>query len=272
LSLQRLNAGTDSEGRLTSFSHCVVGDGGNLVASGAANDHYNIPNQLAEWREASNGIRLKHWRAVGHGPNKFAIECMIDEIARDQGTDPVAFRRRLMSDSPRALATLEKAAALSGWGQPVAAGRAKGIAFVEHGSLGTGVCEISLDRTTGVIRVHNFWIALDAGVVVHPDNVKAQMEGGIIMGMSSVLKEQITIVDGRVQQSNYNTYELLRMQDVPDTLETFLIDSEAHPEGVGETATPMVAGAIANAFLNLTGKRLRHLPFTPGRVLEALNA
>jgi isoquinoline 1-oxidoreductase beta subunit len=271
LSLQRINAGTDSEGKLTAFSHCVVGDGGNLVASGASNDHYNIPNQLAEWREVKNGIRLKHWRAVGHGPNKFAIETMIDEIATDQGIDPVAFRRRLMADSPRALATLEKAAALSDWEGETSSGRAKGVAFVEHGSLGTGVCEISLDRTSGIISVHNFWVALDAGVVVHPDNVKAQIEGGLIMGMSSVLKEQITIEDGRVQQSNYNDYPLLRMQEVPDAIETYLIESEAHPEGVGETATPMAAPAIANAFLKLTGKRLRHMPFTPERVLDALN-
>jgi isoquinoline 1-oxidoreductase beta subunit len=272
LSFQRIRAGINSAGELTSFSHCVVGDGGNLVASGAANDHYNIPNQLAEWREASNGIRLKHWRAVGHGPNKFAIECTIDEIARDQGIDPVAFRRRLMSDSPRALATLEKAAEISGWDGETLPGRAKGVAFVEHGSLGTGICEISLDRDSGIIKVHQFWIALDAGVVVHPDNVRAQMEGGILMGMSSVLKEQITIEEGRVQQTNYNNYQLLRMQDIPDTIETYLIDSEVHPEGVRETATPMVAGAIANAFLNLTGKRLRHLPFTPERVLTVLNS
>ncbi|MGB5315987.1 MAG: molybdopterin cofactor-binding domain-containing protein [Robiginitalea sp.] len=271
LSFQRIEAGTNSAGELTSFSHCVVGDGGNLVASGAANDHYNIPNQQAEWRAVANGIRLKHWRAVGHGANKFAIECTLDEIARDQGIDPVDFRRRLMSDSPRALATLEKAAELSDWAGETIQGRAKGVSFVEHGSLGTGVCEISLDRDSGVIRVHNFWIALDAGVIIHPDNVRAQMEGGILMGMSSVLKEQITIEEGRVQQTNYNNYQLLRMQDIPDKIETYLIDSEVHPEGVGETATPMVAGAIANAFLKLTGKQLRHLPFTPERVLEVLN-
>ena len=98
------------------------------------------------------------------------------------------------------------------------------------------------------------------------------MEGGILMGMSSVLKEQITIEKGRVQQKNFNTYELLRMQEIPDKIETYLIDSEMHPEGVGETATPMVACAIANAFLKLTGKPLRHMPFTPDRVLEVLNS
>ena len=272
LSLQRLVASTDRNGNLTGFSHCVVGDGGNLVASGVANDHYDIPNQLAEWREASNGIRLKHWRAVGHGPNKFAIECMLDEIAHAQKTDPVDFRRKLMAKSPRALATLEKAAEISDWNGPVAKGRAKGVAFVEHGSLGTGVCEISLNRDTGQVRVHKFWIALDPGIAVQPDNIKAQMEGGIIMGMSSVLKERITIADGRVEQSNFDTYQLLRMQDIPESIETVIIPSAERPEGVGETATPMVACAIANAFLKLTGKRLRHLPFTPERVLEVLNS
>lgn len=272
LSLQRLKASTDRSGNLTGFSHCVVGDGGNLVASGVANDHYDIPNQLAEWREASNGIRLKHWRAVGHGANKFAIECLLDEIARDQNTDPVDFRRKLMAKSPRALATLEKAAEISDWYVPAPEGRAKGVAFVEHGSLGTGVCEISLDRDTGQIRVHHFWIALDAGVPVQPDNIKAQMEGGVIMGMSSVLKEQITIVNGRVQQSNFDTYQLLRMEEIPESIETTILPSSERPEGVGETATPMVACAIANAFLKLTGKHLRHIPFTPERVLEVLNS
>ncbi|NHF58618.1 xanthine dehydrogenase family protein molybdopterin-binding subunit [Flavobacteriaceae bacterium TP-CH-4] len=272
LSLQRLQATVDATANITGLSHCVVGDGGNLVASGARNDHYDIPNQLVEWREATHGIRLKHWRSVGHGPNKFAIECLLDEVAMDQKIDPVDLRRKLMAKSPKALATLEKAAELSDWNGPVKEGRAKGVAFVEHGSLGTGVCEISVDRNSGKIKVHNFWIALDAGVIVQPDNVKAQMEGGIIMGMSSVLKEQITIEDGRVQQSNFDTYQLLRMQDIPDRIETALIASYDHPEGVGETATPMVAGAIANAFLRLTGKRLRHLPFTPERVLEVLNS
>ena len=272
LSLQRLQASTDSQGRITGLSHCVIGDGGHLVASGARNDHYDIPNQLVEWREASHGIRLKHWRAVGHGPNKFAIECMLDEVAFGLGTDPVDLRRKLMSQSPRALATLEKAAEISDWYDTPTEGRAKGVSFVEHGSLGTGICEISLDRDSGQIYVHHFWIALDAGVIVQPDNVIAQMEGGIIMGMSSVLKEQIIIEDGRVQQSNYHDYQLLRIQDVPESIEVSLINSSEIPEGVGETATPMVAGAIANAFLKLTGKRLRHLPFTPERVLEVLSS
>lgn len=272
ISLQRLKASINSQGQITGLAHCVVGDGGSLVTSGSRNDHYNIPNQKVSWLETSHGIRLKHWRSVGHGPNKFAIECMLDEIAAGQGTDPVELRRNLMSDSPRALATLEKAAEMSDWDGSVKAGRAKGVSFVEHGSLGTGICEISVDRKSGKIRVHHFWIALDAGLVIQPDNVIAQMEGGIIMGMSSVLKEQITVEDGRVQQSNYHDYQLLRMQDIPDNIEVALIHSTEVPEGVGETSTPMVAGAIANAFFKLTGKHLRHLPFSEERVLKALNS
>lgn len=120
-------------------------DGGDLAASGISNAHYDIPNQLPEWREASNGVRLKHWRSVGHGPNKFAIEGMLDEIAYDQNIDPVAFRRTLMAKSPRALATLEKVSEVADWNGPTADGRAKGVSFVEYDSLGTGICEISLD-------------------------------------------------------------------------------------------------------------------------------
>jgi isoquinoline 1-oxidoreductase beta subunit len=272
LSLQRLKAGIDAQGNITGFSHCVVAENGNLATSGIRNAYYDIPNQFAEWREASHGIRLKHWRAVGHGPNKFAIECLIDEIARNQKIDPVALRRKLMAQAPRALATLEKAVEMSEWDAPSVPGRAKGVAFLERsGTLSTGICEISLDRTTGKIKVHRFWSAIDAGVIVQPDNVIAQMEGGIVMGMSSVLKEQITMVDGKVQQSNFDSYQLLRMADIPESIEIAMIASKEHPQGVGESGTPLVACAIANAFLRLTGKPLRHLPFTPDRVLAALN-
>ncbi|WP_273566310.1 xanthine dehydrogenase family protein molybdopterin-binding subunit [Maribacter halichondriae] len=273
LSLQRLTASTDSKGNITGLSHIVVAENGNLATSGVRNDYYDIPNQLVDWRETTHGIRLKHWRAVGHGPNKFAIECLLDDVAHDQKIDPVTLRRKLMSKSPRALATLEKAAEISEWDSTSIDGKAKGVAFLERsGTLSTGVCEISVDRNTGKINVHRFWSAIDAGVIVQPDNVKAQMEGGIIMGMSSVLKEQLTMVDGKVQQSNFDTYQLLRMEDIPDSIETAMIESNEPPQGVGESGTPLVACAIANAFLSLTGKRLRHLPFTPERVLEALNS
>ena len=273
LSFQRLKACTDAYGNLTGISHLVVGDGERLLASGIKNEFYNIPNQYAEIRVIPEGIRLKHWRAVGHGPNKFAIESLMDEIAADQGIDPADFRRKLMNNSPRALATLEKAVEISNWAAHLPEGRAKGLAFLERsGTLSTAVCEVSVDESTGKIRVHRFWSAHDAGVIVQPDNVIAQMEGGIIMGMSSVLKEQLTVENGEIQQSNYHDYPLLRMEDIPEQIETALIDSTEAPQGVGESTTPLVACAIANAFARLTGKRLRHLPFSPERVLEVLNS
>ena len=273
LSFQRLTASTDTKGNITGLSHLVVAENANLATSGIYNDHYNIPNWHGECREVPHGIRLKHWRAVGHGPNKFAIECMLDEIAYDQKIDPVHLRQKLMAKSPRALATLEKAVEMSDWYAASETDKAKGLAFLERsGTLGTGVCEISVNYKTGKIKVHRFWNAIDAGVIVQPDNVRAQMEGGILMGMSSVLKERLTIVDGKIQQSNFNDYQLLRMEDIPDSIETAMIESTKHPQGVGESGTPLVACAIANAFLKLTGKRLRHLPFTPDRVLEILNS
>ncbi len=273
LTLQHLKAGVDRNGTITSLEHYIVGDGGNLVASGIKNDHYNIPNQYALWKEVAEGIRLKHWRAVGHGPNKFAIECLLDDIASDLRKDPVALRRDLMKNSPRALATLNKAAAMAQWSTDRKPDRGRGVAFLERsGTLSTGICEISVDRNTGKISVHHFWSAHDAGLIIQPDNVKAQIEGGILMGISSVLTEQITIIDGKVQQSNFNDYQILRLEDAPESVETALIASTDSPQGVGESGTPLVACAIANAFSDLTGKTLRHLPFTRERVLEALKA
>lgn len=271
LSLQRMQATVDEQGDLTGFSHTIVGDGSNLIASGARNDYYDIPNQHLELRSQKNGIRLKHWRAVGHGPNKFAIEAFIDEIAYGQGIDPLSFRQKLMHKSPKALATLNKAAEMANWGSKPPKDRARGMAFLERsGSLATGICEISLDEQSGKIKVHRFWVAVDAGIIVQPDNVVAQIEGGIIMGIGSVLSEQITIVDGEVQQSNFHDYHLMRMIDIPDEIEVSLIDSIEAPQGVGETGTPLVACAIANAFFALTGKNLRHMPFSPERVQAAL--
>lgn len=271
MSLQRMKAAVDESGKLTGLSHIIVGDGDGLLASGARNAFYGIPNQQVELKAVSTGVRLKHWRSVGHGPNKFAIESFIDEVAAGEGKDPLEFRRGLIKDFPKALKTLEKAAEMANWGAPLKESRAKGIAFGERsGALVTGICEISLDREKGKIRVHHFWCAADAGIIVQPDNAKAQMEGGIIMGMSSVFQERLTIENGAVQQSNFHDYSLLRMKDIPESIEIEFIPSLDAPKGIGEASLPIVAGAISNAFAALTGKRLRHLPFTPERVLAAL--
>ena len=273
MALQRLEAGLDAEGRLTAWRHVVVGEGGSLLTSGIRIPYYDIPNQDIEVRATSHGVRLKHWRAVGHGFNKLAIEGFIDEIAAARGADPYAFRRTLMRGSPRAQRVLDAAAEMAGWGSPRPAGRALGIAFAERSdSLGAGVAEVSLDRASGRIRVHRFWAALDAGVVVQPDNAVAQMESGIMWGLSSIIAERITFADGAVEQSNFHDYPVLRMADAPESVEVRLIDSDEPPTGIGESGVPLVPAAVANAVAALTGARLRHMPFTPARVKAALGA
>ena len=266
-----MQASVDKAGNISAWWHIIAGTGSRLLASGANTDYYTFPNQRIEVRNVDHGIRTKHWRAVGHGPNKFAIEAFIDEIAADQKVDPFDFRMRLMKDFPRAQTVLKTVAEMANWGSPLPEGRAKGLAFAERsGSLGACVCEISLDRASGKIKVHHIWASLDAGVVVQPDNVIAQMEGGLIMGLSSIMMERISFKNGVVQQSNFHDYPILRMADTPESIEVKIIPSTESPTGIGESAIPIIGGAVANAFGNLTGKRLRHLPFTTDKVKAVL--
>ncbi len=271
IGLHHMEAGVDSDGNLIAWKHCIVGTGGGLLDSGSVPDYYTIPNQHIEVRNIDHGVRTKHWRSVAHGPNKFAIETFVDEIAADQGVDPLEYRRRLMKNHPRQRKVLEEAARMANWGAPLEKGRARGLAFIERsGAYTAGVVEISFNPDSGQIRVHRVWAALDAGVVVQPDNAIAQMEGGIVMGISSVLHESITFKNGKVQQSNFHDYPILRAADAPESIEISIIPSQEAPAGIGEASLPLMGGAIANAFLALTGKPLRHLPFRPERVLEAL--
>lgn len=271
ISLQKLEAGIDQNGNINSWKHVVIGTGGGLLGSGADIPFYDIPNKLIEVRNIDHGVRTKHWRAVGHGPNKFAIETFIDEIALDLKKDPYQMRRELMKNHPRELAVLDKVAEMANWASTVPAGRARGIAFAERsGSLAAGVCEISLNKSTGKIKVHKIWGALDGGVVVHPENAKYQMEGSLVMGLSSVLFESITFKDGQVEQSNFYDYPILRMEDAPEEIILEIIPSTEKPTGIGEAGLPFMGAIISNAFASLTGKRLRHMPFTPEKVLAII--
>ena len=272
MNLQRLEAGVDDEGNIVAWTHCVVGDGGGLLTSGIRNEFYDLPNQSIELCSVGTGLRLKHWRAVGHGFNKFAIEAFIDDIARDLSNDPYEYRRRLMHEHPRALAVLDAVAEMSDWSGVSLEGRAKGIAFGERsGALAAGVAEISVDASSGKIRVHRFWCAVDAGIIIQPDNAVAQIEGGLAYGLSSALYERITIKDGVAEQSNYHDYPVFRMSDMPEVFVEF-VESTEKPEGLGEASTPLAGAAVANAFAALTGKHLRHMPFTPERVKAVLEA
>jgi len=272
-SFQCLEAALDQDGKVAGWSHCVVGDGGVLLATGIKIPYYQVPNQHIEARGVSHGVRVKHWRAVGHVFNVFAIESFVDEMAVAQGMDPVEFRFQRMSISPRARAVFEKAVQMSDWKAPRPQGRAIGISISERsGSLGAGVAEISLDRGTGRIRVHKTWLAVDGGLVVQPEAAKANVESGIVYGLSSVLYERVTLKAGVVEQSNFHDYHVERMSDMPEEMHVEFVDRDAAPSGLGEIGNPWVAAAVSNAFYRLTGKRLRHMPFTPARVLETLKA
>ncbi len=268
---QCLQSALDKDGKVVGWTHCVVGDGGVLLQTGIRIPYYQVANQHIESRGVSHGIRLKHWRAVGHVFNVYAIESFVDEMAAAEKMDPLQFRFEKMHISPRARAVFEKVAQMSDWKTPRPEGRALGLSISERsGSLGAGVAEISLDRTSGKITVHKTWLAVDGGLIVQPEMAKANIESGILYGLSSVLHERVTMKEGVVQQTNFHDYHVLRMSDLPETMEVAFVERDAPPSGLGEIGNPWVAAAVANAFHKLTGKRLYHMPFTPARVQQTL--
>ena len=185
------------------------------------------------------------------------------------GKDPLALRLALTKDKPRANAVLKAVAEMSDFGKK-RSGRGLGLACSDyHDTLTAGIAEVSIDRATGKIKVHNYWIAADPGLVVQPDNALAQIESAVIYVLSGALSEELTVKDGAVQQSNFGDYHVLRMSDVPQ-IHVRILTTNNPPTGVGQMATPLVAPAIANAVAELTGVRLRETPMTPERVKKAL--
>jgi isoquinoline 1-oxidoreductase beta subunit len=272
-SFQCLEAAQDASGKIVGWKHCVVGEGGVLLHTGIKPLYYDIPNQHIERRGVSHGIRLKHWRAVGHVFNTFAIESLVDQMAADADIDPLEFRYQRMSITPKAKKCFETVAQMCDWTAKRPEGRALGVSVTERsGSLGAGVVEISLDRQSGKIRVHKVWAAIDGGIIVTPGPAKANVESAILYGLSSMLHERVTMKDGAVEQSNFHDYNLMRMSDLPEEMHVAFVDVDTRPTGLGEIGNPFIGGAISNAFFKLTGKRLRHMPFTPDRVLATLKA
>jgi len=268
-----MEAALDKSGKVVGWRQCVVGDGKRLLHSGIKIPYYKIPNQHIERRGVSHNIRLKHWRSVAHPFNLFAHEAFIDEMAAAEGVDPLEFRRQRMSMTRKARAVFDKVAEMSDWKAKRPAGRALGLSISDRsGSLGAGVVEISLDRSSGKIRVHKVWVAIDGGIIVQPEAALRNIESGVIYGISNLLKERATIKDGAVEQSNYNDYEVLRMSESPEEIHVQFMDRNTKPTGIGEIGNPFISAAIANAFFALTGKRLYHMPFTPERVTAALKA
>jgi isoquinoline 1-oxidoreductase beta subunit len=222
---------------------------------------YNIPNTQHDLFIHDSGFRVGYWRAVSHSMNAFANESFIDELAKAAGQDPYAYRMKLLEGKPRFANVLKMAADKAGWGKPLAAGRARGIALMEgYDSYMAQVAEVSVDKD-GEVRVHKVTVAADVGHMVNPDTVEAQLQSSIIFGVGAVLKHQITLKNGRVQETNFNNYAPVRMFESPQ-IDIVLVKSTEKPGGIGEPGTAVSAPAIANAVAALTGKRVRRLPIT----------
>jgi isoquinoline 1-oxidoreductase beta subunit len=229
-----------------------------ISVDGAANLPYDIPNIRIEYTETDPGIPFGFWRSVGASVTGFVVEGFIDELAATAGEDPFEFRRKRLSKHPRHKAVLELVAEKSGWGKPLPQGRARGIALLEcFGSIVGQVAEVSV--TNGNVKIHKMWCAVDAGWVVNPDTIKAQMEGGTLYGVSAALNGEITIQNGRVVQRHFNDYKVVRMNDAPE-VETHIVASAEEPGGIGEPSTAVAAGALVNAIAAATGKRIYKLP------------
>ncbi len=247
--------------------------GADFGAYRGAQIHYAIPNRhTIAWRHELP-VRTGWWRGLGLLANTFAVESFVDELADAAGIDPLQFRLSHLPDDgvgQRMRAVLQAAAEKAGWGTPLPEGRARGIACcTDVGTVVAEVAEISLDATTNRIRVHQVTAALDCGLTINPDGVRAQIEGNIMWGVGSTLIEEMRIKDGQVDINNFDTYPLLTLRDAPH-VETILIEAgDGRPRGVGEPPIGPVAAAIGNALFALTGKRLRQLPMTPARVAAA---
>jgi isoquinoline 1-oxidoreductase beta subunit len=201
------------------------------------------------------------WRSVGHTHTAFVMETMIDELAHAAGQDPVEYRRALLQKHPRHLAALNLAAEKAGWGAALPAGHFRGIAVHESfGSTVAQVAEVSVNK--GVVRVHRVTCAIDCGLAVNPDGVAAQMESGIIFGLTALLYGNITLEKGRVQQRNFHDYRILRMHETP-VIEVHIVPSTEKMGGAGEPGVPPIAPAVVNALFAATGKRVRSLPLRP---------
>jgi isoquinoline 1-oxidoreductase beta subunit len=263
-----------ADGRIVGWTHRITGSAViarwlppafqkgidvDAIDSGA-DIQYDIPNLQVEYRrDEPPAVPTGFWRGVGPNNNVFAIESFIDELAKKAGKDPVAFRRGMLGKSPRLLAAVELAASKAGWGSPLPARTGRGIAAqFAFGSYIATVAEVEVDKN-GDIRMHRIVSAVDTGIVVNPDTVVAQLEGGLIFGLTAALFGEITIDKGRVQQSNFHDYRMLRIDEVPK-IEVHLIASGEAPGGIGETGVTAAPPALGNAIYAATGVRLRRLP------------
>jgi isoquinoline 1-oxidoreductase beta subunit len=285
LSAHYLRAGFDASGTLVAWHHRHVGDRvtpffdpvryelnkrkDGVLMAGADLAGYDVPHQLVEELYEDTGVRTAPLRGIGFLANKFATETFMDEIAAKRGLDPLKFRLDLLSKNPRGRKLVERVAQMADWDRR-REGRALGLAYINYSDTQlAGIADVSLDRATGQLRVHEFWCTIDCGLALQPDNIIAQTESSIVYGLGLALSERITIKDGAVEQSNFYDYQVLRMNQVP-LIHVEVIRTDNPPTGVGQMAAPLGAPAVGNAIARLTGVRLRHPPFTADRVKKGL--
>ena len=271
--VNQLKAGLDASGKPVAMHFKVASQSVTQRAFGLPKDTmdpfmaeaavtgYNIANTQHDLVIHDTGIRVGYWRAVSHNMNAFANESFMDELAKAAGKDPYEYRMSLLAGKPRFANVLKLAADKAGWGKPLAKGRALGIALMEgYDTYMAQVAEVSLNDS-GEVQVHRVTVTADLGHMVNPDTVEAQLQSSIIFGMGAALKHQITMTNGRVQETNYHNFQPVRMNEAPK-IDIVLVKSTEKPGGIGEPATAVVAPAIANAVAKLTGKRVRRLPIT----------
>lgn len=277
----RLQGGLDAAGRPVAWSQTIVGQSimkGTVFESfavrngidhssveGAANLPYRIPHIQVQLHSPTQAVPVQWWRSVGSTHSAYAVESFLDELAHQGGQDPVALRRELLKGHPRHLGVLELVAQKSGWDKPLPpakAGERRGRGVAVHESFNSYVAQVAevTVRDDGSFHVDRVVCAVDCGLAINPDVIRAQMEGGIAFGLSAALHGAVTLQDGQVDQGNFDTYPVLRMPEMP-RVEVHIVPSAEAPTGVGEPGTPVIAPAVANALFAATGQRLRRLPF-----------
>jgi isoquinoline 1-oxidoreductase beta subunit len=269
----RLSAALDAEGNPVAWRHDIAGPSilsrvapkavregiDRTSVEGASDLPYAIPNLLVTYALVDPGIPVGFWRSVGHSQNAYVTECFLDELAAAARHDPLGLRLRLLEYQPRHRGVLERAAEAAGWGDPLPEGRSRGIAVAESfASYVAQVAEVTVSDD-GTVRVHRVVCAVDCGMTVNPDTIEAQMQSGIVYGLSAALMGEITLHKGRVQQGNFHDYPVLRMDQMP-RVEVHIVTSDAAPGGIGEPGTPPIAPAVANAVFAATGRPVRSLP------------
>ncbi len=282
-SVTRFTGGLDAEGRPVAFSARVAspsimeGSGfmkipptgvDQFAVEGIADLPYDIPNLRVEYARVEPGVQVWFWRSVGHSQNIFFSESFIDELAHEAGKDPFEFRRSLLGKQPRYRGVLEAAAEKAGWGKPLPAGVHRGIAVAQSfGSYVAEVAEVSVGDD-GTPKVHRVVAAVDCGMTVNPEIIRRQIESAMVFGLSAALYGRITFKDGRVEQGNFDSYPVLRMNEMPK-VEVHIVPSGEKPGGIGEPGLPALTPAVTNAIFAATGKRIRRLPIDPQALKKA---